>query len=92
MRSATLDFYARDRATVAREAPLEVADAAPELESILPAEPRLERVAGGFEFTEGPVWSRDGGLLFSSPNTNAIYPWDPVGKVTLGCIAATFSA
>ena len=37
----------------------------------------LERVAGGFEFTEGPVWSPDGALLFSSPNTNAIYRLDP---------------
>ncbi len=45
---------------------------------------RIERVAGGFEFTEGPVWSADGALLFSSPNTNSIYRLDPdVGKVTL---------
>ena len=41
----------------------------------------MERVAGGFEFTEGPVWSREGALLFSSPNTNAIYRWTPEGKV-----------
>jgi gluconolactonase len=47
-------------------------------------QPDLERVAGGFEFTEGPVWSPDGALLFSSPNTNSIYRLDPeVGKVTL---------
>jgi gluconolactonase len=45
---------------------------------------RLERVAGGFEFTEGPVWAPDGALLFSSPNTNAIYRLDPdVGRVTV---------
>ena len=37
----------------------------------------IEQVAGGFEFTEGPVWSPDGALLFSSPNTNAIYRLDP---------------
>jgi gluconolactonase len=37
---------------------------------------QIERVAGGFEFTEGPVWSPDGALLFSSPNTNAIYRLD----------------
>jgi gluconolactonase len=44
----------------------------------------LERVAGGFEFTEGPVWSPDGALLFSSPNTNAIYRLDPGdGRVTV---------
>jgi gluconolactonase len=45
---------------------------------------RIERVAGGFEFTEGPVWSPDGALLFSSPNTNSIYRFDPeLEKVTL---------
>jgi gluconolactonase len=44
----------------------------------------IERVAGGFEFTEGPVWSPDGALLFSSPNTNSIYRLDPeLEKVTL---------
>jgi gluconolactonase len=48
---------------------------------ILGADPALERVAGGFEFTEGPVWSPEGALLFSSPNTNAIYRWTPDGKV-----------
>ena len=42
-------------------------------------------MAGGFEFTEGPVWSpADGALLFSSPNTNTIYRLDPeLGKVTV---------
>jgi gluconolactonase len=44
----------------------------------------IERVAGGFVFTEGPVWSPEGALLFSSPNTNSIYRLDPeLGKVTL---------
>jgi gluconolactonase len=72
VRSATLDFYAAGRAPLAEEAPLEVDG---DLTSILPAVAPLERIAGGFEFTEGPVWTRDGALLFSSPNTNAIYRW-----------------
>jgi gluconolactonase len=83
MRNASLDFYACERAAVVREVPLEVVDAAPDLDAILGPDARLERVAGGFEFTEGPVWTTDGALLFSSPNTNAIYRWDPAGKVTL---------
>src|SRR5207237_10116813 len=53
------------------------------LEAIVPANAKLEKVAGGFEFTEGPVWTRDGALLFSSPNTNAIYRWTPAGTVTV---------
>jgi len=53
------------------------------LGAIVPSGARLERVAGGFEFTEGPVWARDGALLFSSPNTNTIYRWAPAGVVTV---------
>ncbi|HEY2371411.1 MAG TPA: SMP-30/gluconolactonase/LRE family protein [Gaiellaceae bacterium] len=72
MRTATLDLYARERAVIAVEAPLEIEG---DLAGIVPAAAQLERVAGGFEFTEGPVWTRDGALLFSSPNTNSIYRW-----------------
>jgi gluconolactonase len=50
----------------------------------VPVGPGIERVAGGFEFTEGPVWSPDGALLFSSPNTNSIYRLEPeLGRVTV---------
>ena len=54
-----------------------------DLDGLVAPDARLERVAGGFEFTEGPVWTRDGALLFSSPNTNAIYRWTPQGTVTV---------
>jgi gluconolactonase len=83
MRTATLDFYARERAAVARPARLEIERLSERLDDAVPADARLEQVAGGFEFTEGPVWSPEGALLFSSPNTNAIYRWDPRGKVTV---------
>jgi len=83
MRTATLDFYASERATVAQEAELGVERTDPCLDAVLPADARLEKVAGGFEFTEGPVWTRDGALLFSSPNTNVIYRWTPAGQVTV---------
>ena len=83
MRTATLDFYAAERASAAEPADFELESFDPVLEGIVPPDARLERVAGGFEFTEGPVWSTDGGLLFSSPNTNAIYRWDPRGEVTV---------
>jgi gluconolactonase len=71
VRSASLEFHSSD--------PVEQA----ELEIIgdLPEELRLERVATGFEFTEGPVWAPEGALLFSSPNTNAIYRWSPIGRI-----------
>jgi len=79
MRTATLDVYAAERATVGEPAAFE----ADGLDGILAAGAGLERIAGGFEFTEGPVWTRDGALLFSSPNTNAIYRWSPSGVVTV---------
>jgi gluconolactonase len=83
MRSATLDFYAAERARVGVPAELEIAREDGALDTVLPAGARLERVAHGFEFTEGPVWVPEGALLFSSPNTNAIYRWSPQGTVTV---------
>jgi gluconolactonase len=59
---------------------VELADATRRAREILPDPPRAERVAGGFAFTEGPLWTR-GALLFSCPNTNTIYRWSPVGTV-----------
>jgi gluconolactonase len=83
MRTATLDFYASERAEPARPASLQIERVDPRLDEIAPHDAQTEQVAGGFEFTEGPVWTRDGALLFSSPNTNAIYRWSPEGRVTV---------
>jgi gluconolactonase len=81
MRTATLDFYARERVRVGEPAEFELERTSPDLDAVVPHDSALERVAGGFEFTEGPVWSPEAALLFSSPNTNAIYRWTPDGKV-----------
>src|SRR3954453_8226435 len=81
MRTATLDFYARERARVGESVEFELERTSPGLDRVVAETASLERVAGGFEFTEGPVWSPEGALLFSSPNTNAIYRWTPDGKV-----------
>jgi sugar lactone lactonase YvrE len=35
----------------------------------------LEKIAGGFQFVEGPVWNDTLGLLFSDMNGNKIYRW-----------------
>lgn len=40
----------------------------------------IEKVAGGFEFTEGPVWSRDNYLLFSDVPANKIWKLAGEGK------------
>ncbi len=38
---------------------------------------QVEKVAGDFKFTEGPVWSRDGYLLFSDIPSNRIQRYAP---------------
>jgi gluconolactonase len=83
MRTATLDFYPRERAEVGRPVAFELDRLSAGLDDVVGADARVEQVAGGFEFTEGPLWSPEGALLFSSPNTNAIYRWDPRGEVTV---------
>jgi len=84
MRTATLDLYAPERATTGEPAGLDVERFDPRLDAAVPADARAERVAGGFAFTEGPVWAGDAGLLFSSPNTNAIYRLEPeAGRVSV---------
>lgn len=42
-----------------------------------------EKIAGGFEFTEGPVWHPDGYLLFSDIPAARIYRWEPSGQATV---------
>ncbi len=38
----------------------------------------VTKLADGFQFTEGPVWHPNGYLLFSDPNANVIYRYDPI--------------
>ncbi len=83
IRSATLDVYraadaGRSRTVTAR---VERKDAA--LDRIVPRDARVEKLADGFLFTEGPVWHPDGYLLFSDPNANTIYRWSPDGQVSV---------
>lgn len=48
-----------------------------QLNNIIAPGTKIEKVADGFSFTEGPVWHPDGYLLFSDPNTNTIYRYNP---------------
>jgi gluconolactonase len=47
------------------------------LEAILEENTQVEKVASGFEFTEGPLWHPQGFLLFSDIPANTIYQWTP---------------
>jgi gluconolactonase len=55
----------------------------PRFDRLVPPTTRLEVVADGFAWTEGPVWDRQGKfLLFSDIPNNAVFKWQQ-GKVTL---------
>lgn len=94
VRSATLDFYSPDKLSKAREVKLQIDRKDVALDAILPANAKLEKLADGFAFTEGPVWidarnpaiapdSDEGFLLFSDPNNNTIYRMTPEGEVQI---------
>jgi gluconolactonase len=45
------------------------------MQAILNDNAQVEKVAGDFEFTEGPLWHPEGFLLFSDIPANTIYQW-----------------
>lgn len=84
VRSATLDFYQPDQARIATETGGSIRRLHRDLDSVVPSEARIEKLAGGFRFVEGPVWVAEGNyLLFSDPNSNAIYRWTRDGEVSV---------
>ncbi len=87
MRTAKLDFYKPDspgpRAIAPQEVNVEVLRLQPALDAIVPANPKIFKLAEGFLFTEGPVWIPEGYLLFSDPNANTIYKYSPKGKLSV---------
>ena len=63
-----------------------VVKANPGLDTIVPADYTIEKLAGGFIFIEGPAWVRGWPgspfLLFSDVRGNATYKWDPASGQT----------
>ena len=55
----------------------------PALNSIVTESSKIEKLADGFRFTEGPVWTHEGYLLFSDIPANSIFKWAPGGEITL---------
>lgn len=56
----------------------------PRLEKLLPKDSRLEVLAMGFDWCEGPVWVKDGGyLLFSDVPRNTVYKWDEKNELSI---------
>lgn len=48
----------------------------PALDALVPSETRIEKLVGGLEWAEGPVWDRKTGmLLFSDIPRNVVFQW-----------------
>ena len=83
VRSATLDFYTDASLGITRDAAGEIVRLDPAVDAIAPRDAKVEKLAGAFQFTEGPIWHPDGYLLFSDPNANTIYRWTPDGQISV---------
>jgi gluconolactonase len=83
VRSATLDFYRPEQIGAPQATTGKVVRLDPALDQVVAPGARLEKLAGGFQFIEGPVWHPDGYLLFSDPNANTIYRWSAEGAVSV---------
>lgn len=86
MRYAKLEFHkvpAGPIAVTPQEVNVNVDRVDPALDAIVPLNPKIFKLAEGFQFTEGPIWVKPGYLLFSDPNANTIYKYEPDGKLSV---------
>ncbi|MFM9904025.1 MAG: SMP-30/gluconolactonase/LRE family protein [Pyrinomonadaceae bacterium] len=85
VREAKLEFYKGGTDPIAitpSEVNVEVDRKDGALDSIVGYNPKVFKLAEGFKFTEGPIWTADG-LLFSDPNANTIYKYSKDGKLSV---------
>lgn len=59
-----------------QEVNVEVIRNDPAIDSIVPVNAKVFKLAEGFQFTEGPIWVKPDSLLFSDPNANTIYKYN----------------
>jgi gluconolactonase len=89
LRYAKLEFYPGLRepyAVTPQEVNVEVVRLDPAIDRIVSPNPKLFKLAEGFQFTEGPLWVKDaqgGHLLFSDPNANTIYRYTAAGELSV---------
>jgi gluconolactonase len=81
VRGARLDFYPGTQGPIAitpAEVNVQVLRADPGIDAIVGPNPKIWKLAEGFQFTEGPIWLRgERSLLLSDPNSNVIYRYTP---------------
>ncbi|HXJ03546.1 MAG TPA: SMP-30/gluconolactonase/LRE family protein [Candidatus Acidoferrum sp.] len=84
VKSTTLDFYKPGNGSGIGQVETKILREDDALDGIVAPGTKIEKLAGGFLFTEGPVWVEDGGyLLFSDPNNNVIYRWSENDGVSI---------
>jgi gluconolactonase len=86
MRYAKLEFHKAPTGPIAvmpQEVNVEVVRLDPAIDAIVPLNPKIFKLAEGFQFTEGPIWVKPGYLLFSDPNANKIYKYAANGTLTV---------
>jgi gluconolactonase len=59
------------------DVPVSIEHLNPGADAIIPTRPRMQRVATGFKWTEGPLWLTSNKLLFAEIPSNSIRMWDP---------------
>ena len=89
VREARLEIFATESAEPYAIAPaevnVEVERLDPRIDRIVPQNAKIWKLAEGFQFTEGPLWLADRSrLLFSDPNANRIYEYDPAAEAGAG--------
>ena len=87
--TAALSQPARGNPVAARSTtPAQVQRDDPAMDQIISPDAVVEKLAGGFLFTEGPIWvpktkQEAGYLLFSDPQKNVIYRWTQDGTLSI---------
>jgi gluconolactonase len=78
VRSAKLQLYRDPGAAAPVPVETEVERLDPRLDAVVPPGARLERLAGGFAWVEGPVFDdATGALFFTDIPANAVFRWTP---------------
>ena len=89
LRYARLEFHKGEtgpRAVPPHEVNVEVLRLDPAIDAIVPPNPKIFKLAEGFQFTDGPIWVKGNPgdfLLFSDPNANTIYKYSYDGKLSV---------
>lgn len=83
--AAALLYMHLPSATVGAEpVPASIISLDPRFDQLVPRDAKVEKIADGFNWVEGPIWHKQGGyLLFSDIPANRVYKWKSGEGVSL---------